>query len=608
MKILTVLLSFLLALPVFGQAWSYKGIPYVTDEVPDEIMPTLPNDPTGNGNAWPDYDPCTVTTPTFTNAANQYYVDSVNGNDGTAGNSGRGSVALPRQTFPNYASATLTMSAGHQIFITGNSASLTAGGDMTFAPSGTSTSPCWLIGVNGTPQFRAKNMVVNGDHLLFHSIKFSPPTGEDSTLRLGQSGVGCSHITVRNCVFDGNRHSANAMLTGSGGSGDPSEFICIYNNTFSNAGNWKRTDGVDDDRHAIQPISYTRWWWIIGNTAYHCQGDGVQVNTSNMTSRTYGARPHYIYIAGNTFYEMYEQGVDCKNSYHVIISENDTTRSLNPLISANKAGMILINNDEGPLSSYHWAIFNKIYDCGYGIKASPTHAETIDDPLATNPVQLTGSKTFIIGNEIYGTPLSLFMEPGNTSPTGFGTNKTGFAEIWVVENSLNSRIKVSGYTNVHANKIHVEGNTIYSTTTGLNVEMEFGGDGGNVTNNFDYNLVYRVGGSVVLDTADHDSNTGNVIDTHPGYLGYPDMRLAEASPARGIVPTRPACYATFQSLYGINIDVSKNGVARGTNADAGAFEWVAGQAGLSYGGSLTLGGSGIPLGTTGGGIGMSLAD
>lgn len=606
MKTLALLFSVLLALPVFGQAWSYRGIPYVTAEVPDEIMPTLPNDPTGNGNAWGSYDPCTIATPTFADASNQYYVDSTTGNDGTAGNSGRGSVALPRLTLPNFAGGTLTMSAGHQIFMSGASSFFTLGSTVIISASGTGASPCWLIGVNGTPQLRGENMYVHGDHLLMDHIKVNAPTGNNTTLRLGGNGTGCSHITIRNSVFDAHRHTANSILTGSGTLSDPSEWICIYRNTFANGGAWERTDGDNSDRHAMQPISYTRWWWIIENTAYHFQGDAVQVNTSNQTSRVYASRPHYIYIGGNRFYEMYEQGVDCKNSYHVIISGNDITRSLNPVIAANKAGIILINNDEGPLSSYHWALFNRIYVCGQGIKASPTQAETIDDPNAVNPVQLTGCKEYIIGNDISDTPLSVYGEPGAASPTGFGSNKTGFSEIWVVDNSLHSRIKFAFYVSPHASKIHVEGNVIRSTTTGLTYDMEFASGDANVTNIFDHNVVYRVGGTVSLNTAIHDSNAGNVIDSIPGLVGFPDMRLSETSPARDIVPSRPACYATFQALYGLNIDVSKNGVARGPDADAGAYEWVFGQAGLSYGGNLRLNGSGTgPFGITGTGTGLS---
>ena len=55
---------------------------------------------------------------------------------------------------------------------------------------------------------------------------------------------------------------------------------------------------------------------------YHCEGDSVQVNTSGQRDANYASRPHYIYIAGNRFYENYENAIDNKNCFHTIQSQN----------------------------------------------------------------------------------------------------------------------------------------------------------------------------------------------------------------------------------------------------------------------------------------------
>jgi len=186
----------------FGQtAWSYKGIPYVTDEVPDEIMPSLPDGP-AIGNNWPGYDPCTIATPTFTNAATQYYVDTENGNDGTAENSGRGSIAKPRKTLPNLSGKTWTLGEGDQIFITGNSTVLSNGDHYVVHASGSAGAPAWIIGVGDKPNFVCDKFHMGGTHLIIDNIQFSRAGGCRVKFGSGNDNVYFEYGTLRNSLID----------------------------------------------------------------------------------------------------------------------------------------------------------------------------------------------------------------------------------------------------------------------------------------------------------------------------------------------------------------------------------------------------------------------
>lgn len=580
----SLILLLLSAAAAFGQAWSYIGIPYPTDNVPGAIMPVLPTGADTPG--WP-YDPCTIATPVFADGATQYYVDSVNGNNGTAGNSGRGSVALPRQTVPGLSGSTWVLTAGMQVFITGNSTLWGAQTDKNVQVSGTAADPCWIIGVGpGKPNFGGDEFFLSGQHLLMDNIRFQATDGK-TRVKIGENvaqggGGPMQYCTLRYCTMTGLGTSGsgeNAVLAGKGNITTPSAFVCIYRCEISNFGRWNRPDTNGVDRHGIQPLYYTRYWWIIENAVYHMEGDSVQLLTSGTTDGIYAKRPHYIYIAGNDFYENYEQSVDNKNSFHLIVSQNRCRYSRNPYLTKNNS-CILINNDEGWLSDYQWIIFNHVDDSGKGIFYKGDAASQLS--ATTPPVQITGQKGYIIGNLITNCSLGIYFEGGDTSGLG-GTNppaSTWTQGVSVVNNTIQttgasiSQLSIAGNAGHYAT-YEISGNLLYKATATPDIVMKTDSSSINTINVL-RNLSYSPAGAVTFSsTGAYDSLLANLQSTNPLVANPPgDMSLTVGSPAIGANEESPV-YQLFHDMYGIDIQKSFSGQPRplGGTWDIGAFEF-----------------------------------
>lgn len=580
------LLFFLLfSITAYSQnAWDYIGIPYVTDEVPDEIMPTLPNNPTGNGNSWPTYDPATVANPTFSDGASQYYIDLVSGDDGTAGNSGRGSVANPRLTIPGLSGATWTLSAGDQLFFAGGGTAFSSGTDYTLVASGTAANPVWILTASGetAPNFNHERLDIGGTHVIFDGIKWQPTNGK-VTVSFGFTSNPLQYGCIRNSDFIGLGTASSGRNKTIGTVGllaERTDFILFYNNTIRDFGQWNRADANGVDRHGIQPIGYVSHFWIIDNSIYHMEGDSIQLNTSNQNDALYAARPHYTYIAGNELYENYEQAIDHKNSYHTISSENTIHDIYNDYKQANSVSY-LVNNDEGWLSGYEWVLFNTIYDVTTGIKFASTASETVDDPNGSPPVQTAGQKSYAIGNSVIATDKGFQFDKESAEPSGIMT-LTYTEERWVINNSFSSggrglNQQTTSQSGIATWTSQVIGN-IFESDEPTEAEIDLL-NGTGQTFNFNYNVVYNPGDTVDITSGSLDSNVGNSLDTDPLYTSASDLAITTGSPAIDLLAAKPAPYALFETLYGINIEYDILGNARpasGADWDAGAYEYEAG--------------------------------
>ena len=576
------LLLALIILPLLtAQEWSYIGIPYVTDNVPDEIMPDLP-DPNTMVTGFP-YDPCGLATPTFADGANQYYVDSQNGNDGTAGNSGRGSVANPRQSLPDYTDSVWSLTAGRQVFITDNSTFFAGGTDVRVESNGTSGSVCWIIGLGTQPVFGNDKFNLHGQHLIVDNINFTQSSG-GCRIKVGNAtGVSyISYFTLRNSTIDGEGHGRNAAI-GGGGISDAYprvEFICIYNNVIKELGQWNRQDKLGKDKHGIQPGGLSSYWWIIDNEIFHCEGDSIQINSSQKNDAVYANRPHYIWMAGNTMYENYENAIDNKNCYHAIASENLIWGFHNDFKGANNTSFILANDSEGTLSSLQWAINNTLYDVGQGFKVASTAAETLNAGLDT---QTLGQRTYILNNLIYDAGTGIEIDARSTTvETPGGDVDTWAYESWIVNNTIvttNRSIKQARTSNsaLEPQTNYVEGNILYNTGTPDYDVVTNPLEGS--TFSFKYNVAYNSGRNVVLGTFDVD--VGNTLNIDPSFvgLGSADYSLNTGSPAIDVSGfTEPDPYQLFADLYGMDIRTDYVGFTRPDNTvwDAGALEYDSG--------------------------------
>ncbi len=582
---------------ISAQAWDYTGIPYVTDNVPAAIMPTLPSS-TNMRSAFP-YDPCTIPTPIFNNGALQYYVDTQNGNDATAGNNGRGSVANPRQTFPGLSGNTWTIERGWQIFITNNSSQWN-GNDITVRIDGASDNLCWIIGVNqGTTinsvaddgstntktanlaELRCDKFFIGGQHYIIHGLRFKQAdTADKQRIKFGNTleNVFSQYATVRFCDMLGRGNARGGAFFGGNGKDEtlPAQFIVIYNNTIREQGDWRN----GPDCHGIQPVHYVRYWWIINNEIYHCGGDAVQVNTSGHSGTVAGERPHYIYIAGNEMYENWEQSVDNKNCFHVIISENDTHDfyASPGAPSANNTSMILANDAEGPLASYQWAINNLIYDVGTGIKHAGTAAETYSGG------QTSGQKSFAIGNVMWNvSSTGIVLDARGKTASGI---RTWFDYTVSAFNTIHcggQGIAVSRLGGDDSTAHYGVGNIVYSTGSPADADIELG-DVGEHKGIAKYNVADRVSGTASITSSE---SIGNILNQDPQFtdLVNRDFTLQSSSPAVDMTNFNETLFAfdLFENMYGIDIKKDVLGTSRpiSTQYDAGAYEHTTG------GGSVT---------------------
>ena len=568
-------------------AWSYVGIPYVTANVPSEIMPAIPD---GADIAAFPYDPCTIATPVFSDGASQYYIDSVNGNDGTAGNSGRGSVANPRQTLPNIVTtvdAVWTLSAGDQIFLTDNSKFGDPAINLILNVSGTASDPVWITSVGGgMATFIGDRFWCDGEHLILDTIKWRRDVLGKIRFSWGDEGTGLTFAygTMRNSMIDGRGSDdvANAAV-----SGENAEFVCLYNNEMFGFGTWDRQSADNFPKHAIQMTNGAHWWWIIDNEIYHCEGQSIQVNTSNHNNAEYAERPHYVYIAGNEFYENNEPGVACKNNYHTIISSNYFHDFRNEFRAANGTGILPSIDNEGLLSGFEWAIFNTIVNCGVGIRVAGTSAQTINDPLSTNPVQTSGQASYVVGNLMTDCDIGVLMD-GRGHNVNLALANGTIDRTWMGEQNIINNTIISNDQGIQMDRANgasgesytstVSGNIIYNEADGVavgkDIDLFLTGDGANVVRS---NIVYNAVTAADIDTNHISTNEDNVLDSDPLFTAFgSDYSLTESSPAVDAGTLSPV-YALFSSMYGIDITPDLNGDARPNGAawDAGAYEYSA---------------------------------
>ena len=289
--------------------------------------------------------------------------------------------------------------------------------------------------------------------------------------------------------------------------------------------------------HGWRPAYDNRYLWLIESEIYHMQADSIQIgNSSNPNPQS--STTHYVYIAGNRFYENYENALDNKNSYHVIFSENDvhTFFAASDGGGANSTAIILSNNAEGPWTGYHWAINNRVWNSGLAIRDSGSEG---------------GERNFAVGNVIWDVGTS-FVQANNAADR----------ECWIVNNTAVA-------TDSHFDAWQTGGGSA-STFVRRNVfvggEMDIAGD---IQSELVDNVLFGVD-----QRGNWDVDQGNV-DSDPllADAANGDMTPGAGSPAREAGAEADPVYALFESLYGLSIARDRAGTDRPSGAwELGAVE------------------------------------
>jgi hypothetical protein len=505
---------------------TYPGIPHPTDMLPGGIMPTLP---TPNVQAGFPYDPCSIEVPSV-DAAGNLYVVATDGDDATAGNSGQGTVEAPRASMP-----TGTFGPGTVVYIYGanspyGTVDFNIGDDEDFTFDCNADEPCFLVGVD-TPRIGRRFNISDSSHLIIDGLSVVDTPGGSrpfGSIRFMNS----DYLTLRNSEVRGNgsNSSGGSVVSMSG-----VQFMVTFQTQIHTAGTWQ-SNATGVDVHGWRPGYDNRYLWLLDSELYHLQADGVQTGNSS-NNNPQASSSHYVFIGGNTFYENYENALDNKNSYHVMFSSNEVRDhyAASDASPSNGTAVILSNNAEGPWTSHHWAINNRIHDAGLGIRDSGSE----DDEL-----------NFMVGNVIWNVNTGLLQ-----------ANNAANRELWVVNNSVHGSMVAFDIFQPGSNaSAFVRGNVFHSAGT-----MDTQSSVNSV-------MVDNVLFGTTLEGS-WDQETGTLtLDPMLADPGSGDMTPASGSPAVDATE-EDAVYALFESLYGQDIRVDLLGTARPASGwDIGAVE------------------------------------
>lgn len=553
----------IIAVPVgsTGQQFSYIGAPYVTDPVPSQLYPGLPTGADFTNHEWINtYDPAAIETPSPTGAPNEYVV-AYNGNNGSAGNGGQGTLAAPRLTLNGG-----TYPAGTKIFFVGNpSASGETPqfdmGNVVWTLTGSSSSQCWIVGIDN-PRIAADRFdLTNCTHLIIDGIWGVPEGGGGNNFRMRMTGGGNRYTTIRNCDLRGDPNrgdtSAGVVLDTSGQVASRNQFTLVYNSRIGRGGNWS-TGGNNPDYHGIRAGGACDWLYIVQNEVYELRGNGCQVGNSPPTQSDPNddvstLAGYYYYILGNTWRNTREVNLGTKYGVHVIVVGNDFSTAGGSFTNANQSTLYLATIDgEGKYGNdgNRWTLFNHFHDGTSHCIRMAHRNEDVDEV------------GYAIGN--YATDMSGPFLISEGAAQGSGS---------IVRGALfNTMVRCGSVMSANT------GGADPQVTVDMwgNVSWDCGAD--HYTYNFhasgdpcNYNVMGNPGGGGTISGS--FSGTGNLQSTDP--LLNASGGLEAGSPAIGLAPEHPA-FQLFQDRYGLDIRFDYNGNARPTsgNWDAGAFQRV----------------------------------
>ncbi|MDH5179695.1 MAG: right-handed parallel beta-helix repeat-containing protein [Gammaproteobacteria bacterium] len=365
---------------------------------------------------------------------NRYYIDNSHPKASDFFNA-NGTPGRPRKTIPN-----MVFPAGSYVEIHGGPYK-EQGIKLRF--DCTAAKHCWFRGTpDAKPVFTGSMHIVNSRYVILEHLDFNGGIGGAMAIS-GNTGqhIAIRHSAIRNRFYVNHTSGISIQPLRGGNISD----VVIYKNRFSELGNWKTAK--DEDFHGVTPNLWARdattslsRVWILENEFSHLSGNGVQVIAGNWkNSYKY---LHHIYIGKNIGYNNRQTAFWSKQASDVIISQNISYGGRRHGTQPGDG----IGFQYGPDNI--WIIFNKIYDCNYGIRQS-----------STNPTN--DHKAYIVGNLIY----NIHPEPGFTYTPAHPYRPGVAIALWhgnmtryVVDNTIHD--VHGGINSVLAGPVHVSGNII----------------------------------------------------------------------------------------------------------------------------------------------------
>ena len=465
-----------------------------------------------------------------TNAGSPYthYIDNTHGSATDSGNS-LGTPTVPRLTIP-----ATTLPAGSVVEIHGGPYTSTANSKIYIEGTGTSDLPIFIRGISGNEPRFFNTCTVGRYGSCYYVIL------ENIDFYVFEARYGSHHIAARSSFA----RNGNAFKIYSGLIGTPVYDIVFYNNVIYDNGDWESE--VENDVHGVSVRWYCYNVWILDNEIYHNGGDSVQIDALENDG------VHHVYIGGNEMHEEGEDAIDVKECRDVIISQNEM-HSLG-LEYAPRGGTPLVLH-YGP--ERIWVLLNHVHDSGTGLGSS------------------SSNNVYFIGNVIHDIHHGVEegYDPEDSASTGSGLRSRSSGTVHFVNNTIyNCDMGIAVAVN---DAVHLVNNIVkdISDTSSYHIIYSDGPTAGN--SNMQYNLLHqdgdtiriRWGGDYYYDISSFQSDTGKgvgCVEDDPLFIDAPnsDFHLNRGSPTINAGSDIQGYIDIFSDLYGINIGVDFDGVAR----------------------------------------------
>lgn len=464
-----------------------------------------------------------------------------------------GSPGTPRLTVPT------SLPAGTSCEVHGDN--YTVGSNLTWASSGTALSPVHIKGV-GSPTFTGSQgrLRITGSYIIVDGLEVV-----SAHVTFGSTTASVDHAAIRNMNIHGWPDTSTTSVVNTepvtaGSIG--ASFIVIYNNEIHDNGDY--LTGADDV-HAIH-ISGSQFAtdvWILNNTAYHNEGDSLQIGSATATEPW----PIRIYVGGNTFHTDRENAVDLKQARDVIISQNTFYEYVQSATSSGEC--VVVHNTPERV----WVMYNTISDCRSGIIG-------------------TGQTDFyIIGNVVYDVEHGALDTDYDetllqTGGSAIQVRGGSLGDTWIVNNTVTDSDRGIYVQN---NQTALVVNNIIHSLKGAGAALGFENSGANTNSTPEDNLFDTDGSdckvqvsttrytTVAAYIAAHPSKCSGCIQGDPVWTnaGTRDYTIGTTSAAKDVGAADHVAYSTYESTYGESIEFDRAGVARPQDDgwDMGAYEF-----------------------------------